>query len=59
MTEQERYLFDLQGFLVIPNALRLETVILLNQVMDEKISESCAPNMKTHRFVGLLHCGYA
>ena len=40
MTEQERYLFDLQGFLVIPNALRSETVSLLKQLMDAKISES-------------------
>ena len=59
MTEQERYLFDLQGFLVVPNALRSETVSLLNQLMDAKISESCVPNMKTHRFVGLLDWGYA
>lgn len=59
MTEQERYLFDLQGFLVIPNTLRSETVSLLNQLMKAKISESCVPNMKTHRFVGLLDWGYA
>ena len=59
MTDHERYLFDLQGFLVIPNALRSETVSLLNQLMDAKISESCVQNMKTHRFVGLLDWGYA
>ena len=37
MTEQERYLFDLQGFLVAPNTLSLETVDLLNRVMDKKM----------------------
>ena len=30
MTEQERYLFDLQGFLVVPNALSRATIDQLN-----------------------------
>ena len=51
MTEKERYLFDLQGFLVVPNALSPETVDRLNQVMDKKVTESCATDMRTHRFV--------
>lgn len=59
MTEKERYLFDLQGFLVVPNALSPETVDRLNQVMDKKVTESCATDMRTHRFVGLLDWDYA
>ena len=34
MTEQERYLFDLQGFLVVPNALSRATIDQLNFTMD-------------------------
>lgn len=41
MTEQERYLFDLQGFLVVPNALSRATIDQLNCTMDAKIAESC------------------
>ena len=54
MTEQERYLFDLQGFLVVPNALSRATIDQLNCTMDAKIAESCPIDMRTHRFVGLL-----
>ena len=54
MTEQERYLFDLQGFLVVPNALSRATIDRLNFTMDAKIAESWPIDMRTHRFVGLL-----
>ena len=57
MTEQERYLFDLQGFLAVPNALSQETVDELNRIMDAHIAESCEPDMRTHRFGRLLRWG--
>lgn len=57
MTEQERYLFDLQGYLVVPNALQAEQIAALNAVMDEHIQAEVAPDARTHRFVRLLHWG--
>ncbi|MCS6862171.1 MAG: phytanoyl-CoA dioxygenase family protein [Abditibacteriales bacterium] len=59
MTDQERYLFDLQGFIVVPNALSAEEVAELNAIMDEHIAQECPVDMRTHRFVGLLHWGKA
>ena len=59
MTEQERYLFDLQGFLAVPHALDAEEVIELNAVMDEHIAQGTEPDMRTHRFGRLLSWGKA
>ena len=36
MTDQERYLFDLQGYLVIPNALSGDQVAALNALLDDR-----------------------
>lgn len=57
MTEHERYLFDLQGYLVIPNALSAEQVATLNAVMDEYIAAEVPPEATTHRFIRLLPWG--
>jgi ectoine hydroxylase-related dioxygenase (phytanoyl-CoA dioxygenase family) len=57
MTEQERYLFDLQGFLVVPDALDAATLAALNAIMDEHIAQEAEPDMRTHRFGGLLRWG--
>lgn len=38
VTDHDRYLFDLQGFLVVPNALDAETLATLNAAIDEKIA---------------------
>ncbi len=57
MNEHERYLFDLQGFLVVPNALSHETVQALNAALDEHIAAETGPEMRTHRFGRLLSWG--
>ena len=59
MTEQERYIFDLQGFLVVANALSSEEVDKLNAIMDEHIDRECDADMSTHRFTNLLRWGKA
>lgn len=59
MNEQERYLFDLQGFLVVPDALTPEQVEELNATMDEHIAAETEPEMRTHRFGRLLSWGSA
>jgi len=57
MTEQEIYLFDLQGYLVVPNALSAEEVAALNAIMDEHLARAMEPGAHTHRFGGLLEWG--
>lgn len=57
MTEQERYLFDLQGFLVVPDALDAEQLAALNAVLDEHLQAETPPDTRTHRFIGLLGWG--
>lgn len=54
MNEQERYLFDLQGYLVVPNALSQEQLDALNAIMDEKVEEEVPPDESTFRFFGDL-----
>ena len=50
MNDQERYLFDLKGYLAVPDALSQEQVAKLNGVLDEHIAAECPPDMRTHRF---------
>lgn len=57
MTEQERYLFDLQGFLVVPNALDSEQIAALNALMDERLAEEAGTDARTHRFGQVLAWG--
>lgn len=57
MTEQERYLFDLQGFLVVPDALDARQVAALNAEMDARLETEVEPGASTHRFVHLLDWG--
>ena len=57
MTDQERYLFDLQGYLVIPNALSADQLAALNTLLDERITREMAPDASTHRFGDLLSWG--
>jgi hypothetical protein len=59
LTDQERYLFDLQGFLVIPGALTGEEVSELNAIMDRRLAVECPPDVRTHRFGSLLSWGPA
>lgn len=57
MTDQERYLFDLQGFLVVENALPPETVAALNTLLDAKLRAQEDAQKNTYRFGRLLHWG--
>lgn len=54
MNEQERYLFDLQGYLVVPNALDAAETAELDALMDAKIGEMVPPEATTYRFCGEL-----
>lgn len=57
MNEQERFLFDLQGYLVVPNALSATDVAHLNAAMDTAIAQETDREMQTHRFGRLLSRG--
>lgn len=54
MNEHERYLFDLQGYLVISDALNADEVDDLNAIMDEKIEREVPADATSHRFFGDL-----
>lgn len=57
MTPQEQYLFDLRGYLAVPNALTADQVAELNAIMDRRIAEEVPPHAHTHRFYPLLEWG--
>lgn len=57
MNEQERYLFDLQGFLTVPDALDAGELAALNAGMDSHLAQEAPPDANTHRFIGLLDWG--
>lgn len=50
MNQQEKYLFDLQGYLVVPHALSAEEVAVLNKLMTVHIEREAPPDVRTHRF---------
>ena len=54
MTDEERYLFDLQGYLVISDALDAGHIARLNAVLDEMLAGAGDPMANTHRFGRLL-----
>ncbi len=57
VTELEHYLFDLQGFLVVENALTTEEVTALNQLLDQQIATVDEPGKLCFRFDSLLSWG--
>lgn len=57
MNDHERYLFDLQGFLAVPDALSTDEVAALNALLEEKVAGLHEPDMRTHRFGRLLTWG--
>ncbi len=59
MDDKEAFLFDLQGFLVVPRALEATQVIELNHILDNKIAQDCPADMDHHRFGGQLDWGKA
>jgi ectoine hydroxylase-related dioxygenase (phytanoyl-CoA dioxygenase family) len=54
MNDDDRYLFDLQGYLAIPDALGPDALARLNRSIDEGIAAETEPDMRTHRFGDLL-----
>jgi ectoine hydroxylase-related dioxygenase (phytanoyl-CoA dioxygenase family) len=56
MTEQEKYLFDLQGYLTVPDALSPEQLQTFNATLDEHMVAEMG-DKSTQRFGGLLHWG--
>lgn len=57
MTELERYLFDLQGYLVVDNVLDHAQVDQLNQGLDRQVAAIAEPDRPVVRFDGLLDFG--
>ena len=57
MTEQEAYLFDLRGYMVVENALSASQVAALNAIVDEQIDENELQAVSTHRFGDILNWG--
>jgi hypothetical protein len=57
VNELERYLFDLQGFIVIENALTTEQIKALNKLLDQQITKVDEPGKLNFRFDGLLPIG--
>ena len=57
MTDHERYLFDLQGYLTLPNALDANEVGALNEIVDAHIAGLPNQDWSMHRFLGLLGWG--
>ncbi len=57
MNDQERFLFDLQGFLAVPDALSTDQIARLNAAVDTVIAGETDSEMRTHRFGRLLERG--
>lgn len=57
MTPREAYLFDLQGYLVVPNALSRGEVAALNAVLDAKIAAVAEWGPRRRSFNRLLEWG--
>jgi hypothetical protein len=57
MDDGERYLFDLQGFVTVRDALTGEQLLELNREFDAHVAASVAPDANTHRFNSLLDWG--
>jgi hypothetical protein len=51
MTEHEKYLFDLRGYLVVPDALDAGQLSELNALIDAKLAAEVAPDAPNHRFL--------
>lgn len=57
MNDHEKFLFDLDGFIAIPDALDAGQIEALDPILDEKIAALDDPDFSTHRFGGLLRWG--
>lgn len=54
MNDEERYLFDLRGYVAIPGALGPDLLARLNSALDAGIEQEAGSDMRTHRFGNLL-----
>jgi hypothetical protein len=54
VNDEDRYLFDLQGYLTIPDAIPAALLARLNDALDEAIEQETEAGMRTHRFGRLL-----
>jgi len=57
MDAHETYLFDLQGFISVPDALTPDQLGSLNAIWDEHIARDMQADQHTQRWVGLLTWG--
>jgi Phytanoyl-CoA dioxygenase (PhyH) len=57
MNSQETYLFDLQGYITVPDALSAEQLTTLNAIWDERIARDIAPDKPNHRWGDLFSWG--
>ena len=54
MNEDEKYLFDLRGYIAVPDALDSAQLERLNAVLDRHIGQECLEEEHAHRFGELL-----
>ena len=54
MDDEERYLFDLHGYLTVPDALSADAVVELNDAIDELVEREMGRDETTHRWTNLL-----
>jgi len=59
MTDQEKFLFDLQGFITVPDALDAAQVAELNRILDEQIAQDTPADATNKRWGNLLTWGRA
>jgi hypothetical protein len=57
MNDYEKYLYDLQGYVTVPNALSADQLRRLNEAVDQHIEADCPPDMRTHRFFDTIDWG--
>lgn len=57
MTQEEQYLFDLNGYLTVPNALSAEELAEINALVDSNLAGQPEPHKNTYRFGGMFSWG--
>jgi hypothetical protein len=57
MNAHETYLFDLQGYITVPNALSAEQLVTLNALWDERIANDIPSDQPNHRWGNLFSWG--
>jgi hypothetical protein len=57
MNEHEKYLFDLQGYITVPNALSPEQIAAMNAIWDGHIARDVAADVNNRRWGRSVHWG--